>query len=69
MSPRRTLALIAALALLAATGLAGMLIAGGTWDALFLLLAALPLGVGVGAWTMQKRGRPTSTLSDSEDAS
>lgn len=46
MKARRTLLRISALALLSAAGIVGMLLADGVWDALFFMLAALPLLVG-----------------------
>lgn len=46
MNGRRTMLLVAALALLSIAGIVGMLLADGAWDGCFLALTALPLIVG-----------------------
>lgn len=54
MSARRRLLRVTQLALLAAAGIIGMLLADGVWDAVCFVLAALPLLIGGWrAWTLR----------------
>lgn len=57
MTGARALWRLLALAALAVTGIVGMLLAAGVWDALFFALAAAPLLVGIGYWHHMRRVR------------
>ena len=50
MKGRHTLRLVTAMALVSAAGIIGLLLAGDVLDWLLLILAALPLGVGLWCW-------------------
>lgn len=52
MTGARALWLLLALAALAVTGIVGMLLAAGVWDALFFAMATAPLLVGL--WCRQR---------------
>jgi len=57
MTGARALAALTVLALVAAIGIVGMLLAGGAADAAFFAMTALPLVVGGGcAWWFRNRG-------------
>lgn len=58
MTGARALAVVTALALLAATGIVGMLLAGGAADVAFFAMTMLPLIVG-GACAWRFRNRNT----------
>jgi hypothetical protein len=55
MKGRHTLKLVTVLALVSAGAIIGLLLAGGSWDAVLLVLAASPLAVGAWRWWVEAR--------------
>lgn len=57
MKGRNTLKLVIAMAIVSACAIVGLLLASGPLDGLLLVLAALPLGMGVWRWRAEAANR------------